>query len=289
MSSSDCHLACTSFRGETNILPYRVPCVIYLSSKYLLPSTYTYTPTPTPIAFFSPLGWDVMEPVTYLSGLATVISGYLFFLYHNREVSYSSILDMSVSARQQRLYAKKGLDVEGWSEMVAEAREVRRQIKRIAQDYEYDWKGEVEMLEKRVEMDKDRRGGAKEQKGEQTKNKVGDVDDDSSRSKMQDKGIKHPNSNCESESDSKSEVGNGKPTQKNFNKDKAEAEADSSEKNSKKIDIDATIDEASELEEQTRRKELDRKHGKGGKGGSASLEVGKEKGKRKAKEVAEEG
>lgn len=77
-----------------------------------------------------------MEPITYLSGLGTVIGGYLFFLYvsrgshqsrrvgtlisfgqHNREVSYSSVLDLSVSARQQALYAERGLDVESWTEM----------------------------------------------------------------------------------------------------------------------------------------------------------------------------
>ena len=37
--------------------------------------------------------------------------------YHNREVSYSSILDLSVTARQQALYGKHGLDIERWTEM----------------------------------------------------------------------------------------------------------------------------------------------------------------------------
>lgn len=37
-------------------------------------------------AFFSPLGWDVMEPITYLSGLGTVIGGYLFFLYVSSQI-----------------------------------------------------------------------------------------------------------------------------------------------------------------------------------------------------------
>jgi hypothetical protein len=37
--------------------------------------------------------------------------------YHNREVSYSSLLDLSITARQRRLYDKHGLDVEKWTEM----------------------------------------------------------------------------------------------------------------------------------------------------------------------------
>ncbi|KAF5365909.1 hypothetical protein D9758_006643 [Tetrapyrgos nigripes] len=81
-------------------------------------------------------GWDVMEPITYLSGLSTVICGYLWFLYHNREVSYSSVLDRSVSARQQALYRAKGLDTEKWSELQKERFTLSREIGRIKEDYE---------------------------------------------------------------------------------------------------------------------------------------------------------
>ena len=100
-----------------------------------------------------------MEPVTYLSGLSTLICSYLFFLYvsvtidhrliyiahistclivwgisttervriHDSRhpthtdmkslVSYSSVLDLSVSARQKILYEKAGLDIDRWTEM----------------------------------------------------------------------------------------------------------------------------------------------------------------------------
>lgn len=37
-----------------------------------------------PLAFYSSYGWDLMEPVTYLSGLSTLIISYLFFLYVSR-------------------------------------------------------------------------------------------------------------------------------------------------------------------------------------------------------------
>lgn len=53
-----------------------------------------------------------MEPVTYLSGLTTVICGYLYFLYQGREVSYSSVLSSSLSARRQTLYVSRGFDIQ---------------------------------------------------------------------------------------------------------------------------------------------------------------------------------
>ncbi|KAF7293067.1 MCU domain-containing protein [Mycena indigotica] len=81
-------------------------------------------------------GWDIMEPITYLSGLSTVICGYLWFLYQGREVSYSSVLDTSISTRRQTLYKAHGLDIERWSELRAEARALRRDIGRIEEDYE---------------------------------------------------------------------------------------------------------------------------------------------------------
>ncbi|KAJ3484914.1 hypothetical protein NLI96_g5319 [Meripilus lineatus] len=81
-------------------------------------------------------GWDVMEPITYLSGLSTVILGYLWFLYQGRELSYSSILDRSISARRQALFTSKGLDIERWMELVNERKVLRREIENIRGEYE---------------------------------------------------------------------------------------------------------------------------------------------------------
>lgn len=68
--------------------------------------------------------------------------------YHNREVSYSSLLDLSITARQRKLYAEAGLDLEKWTEMVAEAKALRKEVERIAADYDIEWRGELEGLEK---------------------------------------------------------------------------------------------------------------------------------------------
>ncbi|TFK25400.1 hypothetical protein FA15DRAFT_668468 [Coprinopsis marcescibilis] len=80
-------------------------------------------------------GWDVMEPVTYLSGLSTVVLGYLWFLYQGREVSYSSVLSQSISRRREILYHSKGLDLSRWEELVSERSALRKEIGRIAEDY----------------------------------------------------------------------------------------------------------------------------------------------------------
>lgn len=81
-------------------------------------------------------GWDVMEPITYLSGLSTVICGYLWFLYQGREVSYSSVLDSSISTRREALYKMHGLDIDRWLDLVSEKKGLAKEIGRIAQDYE---------------------------------------------------------------------------------------------------------------------------------------------------------
>jgi len=93
---------------------------------------------------FWDFGWDVMEPITYLSGLSTVICGYLWFLYQGREVSYSSILDRSISARREALYKARGLDIDRWLDLVGEAKSLRKEIRRIAEDYDEGSKGEEE-------------------------------------------------------------------------------------------------------------------------------------------------
>ncbi|KAF8319605.1 hypothetical protein DL93DRAFT_2225037 [Clavulina sp. PMI_390] len=89
---------------------------------------------------FWDVGWDVMEPVTYLSGLSTVICGYLWFLYQGREVSYSSVLSTSIVSRRQALYASHGFDMQRWSDLMDERKALRREIQKIAVDYDVGWK-----------------------------------------------------------------------------------------------------------------------------------------------------
>ncbi len=65
--------------------------------------------------------------------------GYLWFLFHNREVSYRAALNLTVSRRQARLYAARGFDLERWQALVDEARAVRAEIRAVAQQYNVAW------------------------------------------------------------------------------------------------------------------------------------------------------
>ncbi|KAJ7700320.1 hypothetical protein B0H17DRAFT_1128742 [Mycena rosella] len=79
-------------------------------------------------------GWDA---ITYLSSLSMIIAGYLWFLYQGREVLYSSVPDRSIPARRETLYKARGLDIECWLDLVTEGRSLRREIRRISENYEH--------------------------------------------------------------------------------------------------------------------------------------------------------
>ncbi|KAI5851407.1 hypothetical protein DFP73DRAFT_471593, partial [Morchella snyderi] len=91
------------------------------------------------LTFATPLGWDFMEPVTYLAGIFLVILGYGWFLYYRREVSYRSLLHITVNSRQMKLYTQRGFDIDRWEELVSDARSLRREIKHIADQYDVKW------------------------------------------------------------------------------------------------------------------------------------------------------
>ncbi|RQM05396.1 hypothetical protein DH86_00001920 [Scytalidium sp. 3C] len=89
--------------------------------------------------FQTDYGWDTMEPITYLAGLSTIMFGYLWFLWHNREVSYRAALNVTVSRRQNQLYQLKGFDVATWDALIEEANALRKEIKKIAEEYDVEW------------------------------------------------------------------------------------------------------------------------------------------------------
>ncbi|CAI6316702.1 unnamed protein product [Periconia digitata] len=91
------------------------------------------------LTFGTDLGWDVMEPVTYLVGLSTLIGGYIWFLYHNREVSYRSAMNFTISRRQQKLYQQHNFDVRKWEILIEEGNALRKEIKAVANEYDVEW------------------------------------------------------------------------------------------------------------------------------------------------------
>lgn len=115
--------------------------------------------------FQTSYGWDTMEPITYLAGLSSIMLGYLWFLYHNREVSYRAALNQTVSRRQNALYAARGFDLPKWESMIEEANALRKEIKGVANEYDVEWDEKLDNVSEVVHkaMKKER---AKERKKE---------------------------------------------------------------------------------------------------------------------------
>jgi len=123
------------------------------------------------LTFETDLGWDVMEPVTYLVGLSTVIGAYIWFLYHNREVSYRSAMNFTISKRQSKLYADKGFDLRKWESLIQDGNALRLEIKRVANEYDVEWDELEDEKDKKVaealkkdRIKKEKSGGNKKDK-----------------------------------------------------------------------------------------------------------------------------
>ncbi|KAL4932695.1 uncharacterized protein BDV17DRAFT_253492 [Aspergillus undulatus] len=102
------------------------------------------------LTFDTDLGWDTMEPITYLASLSTLMGGYLWFLYHNREISYRSALDFTINARQKKLYQLRGVDLQLWENLIYEGNALRREIKTISSDYDTEWDEKHDERDERV-------------------------------------------------------------------------------------------------------------------------------------------
>lgn len=94
------------------------------------------------LTFCTSAGWDLMEPITYLTGLASVMAGYGWVLHHNREVSYRAVVNATLTRRQQRLYLHHGLDMDQFQELIQQVKILRQTIQLIASEYDLEWKQE---------------------------------------------------------------------------------------------------------------------------------------------------
>jgi len=91
------------------------------------------------VTFHTEFGWDLIEPVTYLAGLSTIMGGYLWFLYISKDLSYKAAMNVTVSRRQNALYEAQGFDPHKWEQLVQEANALRREIKIAAVEYDVEW------------------------------------------------------------------------------------------------------------------------------------------------------
>ncbi|KAI1348754.1 hypothetical protein F5Y01DRAFT_205121 [Xylaria sp. FL0043] len=91
------------------------------------------------VTFHTDAGWDLVEPVTYLAGLTTIMGGYLWFLFISRDLSYQAALKITVSRRQNVLYQARGFDPAKWEALVHDTNALRREIRIVADEYDVDW------------------------------------------------------------------------------------------------------------------------------------------------------
>lgn len=105
------------------------------------------------------------------------MGGYLWFLYHNREVSYRSALNLTISRRQTKLYHAKGFDLKRWESLVEEGNALRKEIQVVAREYDVDWDESVDEQDKRVTEALKQNREAKKQNGNAEKKDGGGKDD----------------------------------------------------------------------------------------------------------------
>jgi hypothetical protein len=151
------------------------------------------------VTFHTEAGWDLVEPVTYLAGLTTIMGGYLWFLYISRDLSYKAAMNVTVTRRQNALYEARGFDIHRWDNLVQEANALRKEIKAVAAEYDVDW-DETKMLGEEVKevLDKENKKG----KGPAMDEDEEEGDDDKSSSdteqkKTQDKEVEAQNEKAE--------------------------------------------------------------------------------------------
>lgn len=84
-------------------------------------------------------GNNLTRWLQYLAGLSIIMMSYLWFLWHNREVSYRAALNLTVSRRQNKLYQDRGFDIQKWEALIEEANALRKDIKNVADEYDVDW------------------------------------------------------------------------------------------------------------------------------------------------------
>ena len=121
---------------------------------------------------------------------------------------------------------------------------LRREIERVAQDYDYDWKGQLESLESDKIAEPSRASTSLTTNGESKPAETTKPSKGEESSSSTDNG--------------KAPMDEASPHNQKTVKERTES--------IQGLDIDATIDEAAELERQTRLKDKQRNRGKGSKG-----------------------
>ena len=69
--------------------------------------------------------WDVMEPISYMMLLTNFTFGFFFYNIIKRDLELSTIRDILNARFANRLYRKRGLDIEKINQLTTEIIELR--------------------------------------------------------------------------------------------------------------------------------------------------------------------
>ncbi|ODA83846.1 hypothetical protein RJ55_02362 [Drechmeria coniospora] len=118
------------------------------------------------VTFHTDMGWDLVEPVTYLAGLASIMGGYLWFLFISRDLSYKAAMKLTVTKRQKALYQERGFDPQRWEQATHEANLLRREIRTVATEYDVAWDEMKDLGGERIKdaLERERKGRKGEEK-----------------------------------------------------------------------------------------------------------------------------
>lgn len=105
----------------------------------------------------------------------------MWFLYHNREVSYRSAMNFTISRRQQKLYQQHNFDLRKWEILIEDGNVLRKEIKAIANEYDVEWDEMKEEKDEKVaealRKDRKRKEGKKDKDDDEPKAGKTEVDD----------------------------------------------------------------------------------------------------------------
>lgn len=146
------------------------------------------------VTFQTEAGWDLVEPVTYLVGLSTIMGGYLWFLYISKDLSYKAAMNVTVSRRQNALYESRGFEMQRWEHLVQETNALRREIRTIASEYDVEWDEMKDMagskqVKKALEKDRQKRGKTDEDEEDEEDDEA-EADEEERKVKQEMKGKK---------------------------------------------------------------------------------------------------
>ena len=83
------------------------------------------------LTFASRLGWDIMEPITYLVTFMTAVFGLGYFSVSRKDYMYETVWDQLQEKRQKSLYLKDNFDLINYEAMLDELAEKEERLARM--------------------------------------------------------------------------------------------------------------------------------------------------------------